>query len=104
MSERIEDGTHPNGYAFGHGDHQHGGEPGLTACEYAAIHLRVPNSGTEWLDDMIRESLRDQMAGQALAGMTSNDRLIRTYQSEWFACASYKMADALLAARKGGQS
>lgn len=33
-------------------------EFGLTKIEYAAIHLRVPESGTDWLDEMIRESLR----------------------------------------------
>ena len=30
---------------------------GMTLREYAAIKLKVPNSGTEWLDNMIRESL-----------------------------------------------
>jgi hypothetical protein len=30
----------------------------MTLRQYAAIKLKVPNSGTDWLDDMIRESLR----------------------------------------------
>lgn len=34
---------------------EHGG---LTAREYAAIHLRVPESGTQWLDAMIATSRR----------------------------------------------
>jgi 23S rRNA-/tRNA-specific pseudouridylate synthase len=36
----------------------------LTQREYAAIHLAVPESGTEWLDEMIRKSpqYRDQQA------------------------------------------
>ena len=29
---------------------------GLTKREYAAILLRVPDSGSEWLDDMIKKS------------------------------------------------
>ncbi len=29
---------------------------GFTKREYAAILLRVPNSGKKWLDDMIRQS------------------------------------------------
>lgn len=29
---------------------------GLTKREYAAIHLGVPDSGSEWLDVMIRQS------------------------------------------------
>jgi len=32
---------------------------GLKAKEYAAIHLRVPDSGTDWLDAMIRRSNRN---------------------------------------------
>lgn len=28
----------------------------LTAGEYAAIHLRVPESGTPWIDEMVRKS------------------------------------------------
>jgi hypothetical protein len=31
---------------------------GMTLRQYAAIKLKVPDSGTDWLDDMIRESLR----------------------------------------------
>lgn len=27
---------------------------GMTLKQYAAIHLKVPNSGTDWLDDMIK--------------------------------------------------
>lgn len=32
-----------------------GGE-GMTLRQYAAIHLKVPNSGTDWLDEMIEEA------------------------------------------------
>lgn len=39
---------------------------GMSLREYAAIHLRVPNSGTDWLNEMIRQSRRDWFAGQAL--------------------------------------
>lgn len=35
---------------------------GFTAREYAAIKLRVPDSGTDWLDKMILASLRDEIA------------------------------------------
>jgi|LakMenE01Jun11ns_1017448.scaffolds.fasta_scaffold9783619_2 hypothetical protein len=54
----IEDG----GPAFpGQVDHGPAGIEtffGMTLRQYAAIKLKVPNSGTDWLDDMIRESLR----------------------------------------------
>jgi len=31
---------------------------GMTLRQYAAIKLKVPNSGTDWLDEMIRQSLQ----------------------------------------------
>ena len=34
--------------------------------QYAAIKLKVPNSGIDWLDVMIVESLRDDIAAKAL--------------------------------------
>lgn len=40
---------------------------GMTLRAYAAIQLRTPDSGIEWLDSMIRKSLLDQFAGQAMA-------------------------------------
>jgi hypothetical protein len=33
-----------------------GQEEGMTLRQYAAIKLRVPDSGIDWLDDMIREA------------------------------------------------
>ncbi len=60
--------------------------PGLTARQHAAIALRVPDSGTEWLDAMIRESQRDQFAqsaaqallarGHAIEGMDKAARIL----------------------------
>jgi len=40
---------------------------GMTLRQYAAIHLKVPDSGEEWLDDMIRESLWNEFAAHAPA-------------------------------------
>ena len=37
----------------------------MTLRQYAAIKLRVPNSGTDWLDEMILKSLRDELAAKA---------------------------------------
>lgn len=34
----------------------------ITLRQYAAIKLKVPDSGTDWLDDMIRQSLKDDFA------------------------------------------
>jgi hypothetical protein len=38
---------------------------GMTLRQYAAIKLKVPDSGTDWLDAMIVKSLRDEFAGKA---------------------------------------
>jgi|GEM_PF-1906676 len=45
--------------------------PGLTKREYAAIELRVPDSGTDWLDDMIRKARRMKFASDYQQGMVS---------------------------------
>ena len=46
-------------------------EIGITMRQYAAIKLKVPNSGTDWLDEMIRESLRVELAAKAMEGLLS---------------------------------
>jgi hypothetical protein len=71
-------------------DYEHNG---MSLRAYAAIKLCVPDSGLDWLDDMIRQAQRDRFAGQALAvaGMG-------TISAEW----AYRLADAMIAARKGG--
>ena len=43
--------------AFPSGSHK-----GLTRREYAAIHLRVPDSGSAWLDAMIYQALEMEVA------------------------------------------
>lgn len=74
-------------------------QEGMTLRQYAAIQLRVPNSGTDWLDDMIRQARRDDAAEKAMAGdwaagnagNVSFDEDTRRY---------YRMADAMLRARE----
>jgi hypothetical protein len=44
-------------------------DPGMTLPQYAAIALRVPRSGDQELDDMIRESRRDDFMMKAMTGM-----------------------------------
>ena len=39
----------------------------------AAIQLRVPNSGIEWLDKMITKAKRDEFASQAMLGILSSE-------------------------------
>ena len=71
---------------------------GMTLRQYAAIKLRVPNSGTDWLDEMIRTSLRDEFAAKAMQGICA-------HHDTWglpdagIATKTYVIADAMLAAR-----
>lgn len=69
---------------------------GMTLRQYAAIKLKVPNSGTDWLDDMIRESLRDDVAGRALQGLISRNAHI----AERCVRMSQEYADAMLKERE----
>lgn len=78
---------------------------GLTMRQYAAIHLRVPESGAEWLDDMIRKAKRDEFAAKAMQAIIASPsrfsldgRALENPGDEELALASYVMADAMLAA------
>ena len=85
------------------------GHPGMTLRQYAAIKLCVPDSGTEWLDDMIRQAQRDRFAGQALAasptlgyfGAIEYPRE-REQVAKVVAANAYEIADAMDAARTKG--
>jgi hypothetical protein len=76
----------------------HGGSDGMTIRQYAAIKLRVPDSGTDWLDDMIRKSNRDYFAAAALQGMLSDSNTGGS--DSQFAESAYAYADAMLKARE----
>lgn len=71
--------------------------PGMTLRQYAAIKLKVPNSGTDWLDAMIVESQRDKFAEKAMQGLLASDVQAKLND---FAKYSYEIADAMLEARK----
>jgi hypothetical protein len=75
----------------------YGSSPGMTLRQYAAIKLRVPDSETDWLDDMIRKSNRDYFAAKALQGSLA----CLGSGGDWddFAKDAYKYADAMLKAR-----
>ena len=89
---------------------------GMTLRQYAAIKLCVPNSGTDWLDGMIRQAQRDWFAGQpdivgstlligkeegeALAGPRPEGGLEAfRWQCQVLAALRYIAADAMLAER-----
>lgn len=76
-------------------------EEGMTLRQYAAIHLKVPDSGTDWLDDMIRKAKRDEFAARAMQGLLAQSQgtaLGSTVESA--AEYAYAMADAMIEARE----
>ena len=80
-------------YAFPCGT-EHLAEPvtaGMTLLQYAAIKLRVPESGDDWLDSMILESLRNELAAKAMQGLMD-----AAMPMPEIAQAAYQMADAML--------
>ena len=94
-------------------------DSGMSTREYASIHLRVPNSGLPWLDEMITESLRNEFAMSVLNGQESRSfnvtpvELAESVNAPEFeesqkrtignnARCYYRVADAMLAARTGG--
>jgi hypothetical protein len=65
---------------------------GVTLRQYAAIKLMVPDSGTDWLDGMIRKSLRDRLAAKAMQGLLANNNI----DAQQISKAAYIVADAML--------
>lgn len=78
-------------------------ETGMTLRQYAAIKLCVPNSGTEWLDEMIRESLRDRAAEKAMVSLLSTCEDLDEEWRDAIAKDSYWMADAMLKAKEASR-
>lgn len=72
-------------------------ESGMTLRAYAAIKLRVPDSGIDWLDAMIRAALHDELAAKALQGKLADN----LYSGDPFETAllAYEYADTMLKAR-----
>jgi hypothetical protein len=75
---------------------------GMTLREYAAIRLKVPDSGIDWLDEMIRQSLRNDFAARAMQGLVIHKSFVDLYSAGATAVAqqAYLVADAMLKARE----
>jgi hypothetical protein len=76
---------------------------GMTLRQYAAIKLKVPNSGTDWLDDMIRQSLKDDFAAHAMSNVpdqTAYNMKPKESHEEYVSRRAYDQADAMLKARE----
>jgi len=101
---KIEDG----GPAFPHklDDLYEPNTAGMTMRQYAAIKLRVPDSGTDWLDEMILKSMREEFASKAMQGMHNDGSVAAASKlvddsanMDAVARWSYAQADAMLRAR-----
>ena len=68
---------------------------GLTAREHAAIALRVPDSGMDWLDAMIRTSLRQEFAKAAMQAYAASSP--DAFDPDAIVQMALRQADALLA-------
>jgi hypothetical protein len=76
---------------------------GITLREYAAIKLKVPDSGTDWLDGMILESLRNDLAAKAMQGLMNSWAGHTGTESELidiWAVSSWAVADEMMKARE----
>lgn len=83
--------------------------PGMTLREYACIHLRVPETNHDWLNELIRMAQRDELAAKAMQGFWAShtqegaalDWLDpKGSQASIVARCAYEMADAMLKARE----
>ncbi len=73
-----------------------GHEEGMTVRQYAAIHLRVPESGDDWLDAMIRKANLRDTAAQAMAGMLGGETEDSAFSEDVAADRARRMAEAVL--------
>lgn len=98
MSEKNTGGpVFPTQELDAQGMPRHELEPGMTLRQYAAIKLRVPDSGTDWLDDMITASIRNEMAAKAMQSLVlAGVRGDISYGNEKIlADRAYEIADAM---------
>ena len=66
---------------------------------YASLKLKVPDSGIDWLDEMITKSLRDYFAAKVLQGICASGPSA-SFSKLQIASEAYALADAMLEARK----
>lgn len=74
------------------------GSTGLSKRDYACIHLRVPDSEHEWLNDIIRKAQRDEFAAKAMAALIM--AIPHGDNAIGYAQEAYEMADAMLKTRE----
>jgi len=70
---------------------------GMSLREYAAIRLRIPESGEDWLDEMIRKAMRDEFAGMVVG---SYFQIFPSGRPTTAAAFAYEVAGRMLEERK----
>ena len=73
---------------------------GMTLRQYAAIKLKVPDSGIDWLDEMITKSLCDDFAAKAMQAIFSTVPHLQSIDPALASIESYEISDAMMEARK----
>jgi hypothetical protein len=105
---KYKDGTEPAYPEEYKSFNDHGVEimnyiPGLTRRDYACIKLKVPKTDKAWLNEIILESKRDELAGQAMAaiiiGNDASEDVTGEYGSYGTSEDSYMIADSILEAK-----
>jgi hypothetical protein len=99
MDDTEMNDTEPTAYAFPFGTADQVLRPGMTLRDYAAIHLKVPSSGTDWLDEMITESLRNELAAKAMQAVILHPQG-PVWMWEAVSKDAYEITDAMLKAKK----
>lgn len=78
--------------------------PGMTLRQYAAIKLKVPDSGEDWLDAMILAALRNDFAAKAMPLAANLDAEYRGDQKSidaaYVAALAFEIAETMLKARQ----
>jgi hypothetical protein len=100
MSDIKNQPAFPCGLQSGHLEPMHGG---MTLRQYAAIKLKVPDSGEPWLDGMINKSLLNDFAAKALQGYMVGLKPAQDIgpdMQDRIAEGMYSMADAMLKVRE----
>ncbi len=77
------------------------GQASLTPRVYAAIHLRIPDSGIDWLDKMIAKADRRDLAAKAMHEILTGDGDWSEYDN--LAKEAYMVAAAMIAERAKGE-
>ena len=93
-----EQAAFPHEFEYGDGSKEF--DRGMTLREYAAIHLRVPNSGNPELDDMIRDAVLRELAARAMQSVIVTSDPTSPEDVAVTAKVAHIVADAMLKERE----